>query len=792
MYRLPKNLLAILSVLCLTNTATTAIAQTPVFTTDDNHQSYFSLTIDQDGLTGAPDRSSLNAALTPADKLFARDGHFYRVGKDLQANTADDTRVRLYGVNLSFATNFPSGQEATRLAKRLRKLGFNAVRLHHMDTSPGKETNPPRSLLTPDAYPTFNQIALTRLANFIRVLGQEGLYVNINLHVSYSFRASVDHVPVFENNAENETYGASVHVYYPRMVALQETYARQLLQALNLRGYAGLAMVEINNESSLLAAWQRREWKAAVPPNYAPELQQQWQTWLIKRYGSTQKACHIWGECPAVKGTIALLTPTDNDDVAFSALNHLQERIERKLKPLMQTITGVTDPGNVEDTPQAKRRYDFLRFLSDTDKTYLNRLRQVVKDETDALVPVTGTQMGYGGVLNFDSHAQMDYIDEHFYIDHPDYPGAAWDRYDWRMHDTPLNKTELNRLLALAFHRDSQKPFVISEFNYPFPNRQSAVIQPLMAAVAAAQDWDGLFFFDYMDGDNWSDTPSNFTLSGDWGKFALTGQSALLFRQAQFPALTKRLTVPIPAVTRVAIAASRDVGALAAHLQLKYGITPETVGNTQLAINLSEVANTSNTVIPGAGSTTPALSLNDHNILFLRTPFAKGIFGVLPDGPVTIDESFAVDMLTKGRGYVALLINALDNQPLVHTQHMLVTVSGAVTGTQPGSMPYRPKQIIRYKGQNQWFTLEQDTSAIDKPSGARDVQGPVWMERTQLQLTVPLNQRRLTVYPLNARGERLPALEAAQMTIQDGKAVIMLQATEVQTSLWYEIVMNTP
>lgn len=777
--------------LAVFSSANTALAETSVFANDDNKQPYFSFSIDQDQLSGAPDRSSMNTALTSADRMFVRNGHFYRIGKDGQANTNDDTRVRLYGVNLSFATNFPSEQEAVQLAKRLRKLGFNAVRLHHMDTAPGNDTNPPRSLLTPAPYPAFNPTAIKRLSYFIRALGQEGLYVNLNLHVSYSFRASVDRVPAFENNAEKSTYGSAVHVYYPRMVSLQEDFARQLLRALNLRGYPGLAMVEINNESSLLAAWLRREWKASVPATYEPELQQQWQTWLKNRYGSTQKACDTWGDCIMIDGIIPLMTPTDTGDAA-GALGQLQERIERTLKPFTEKLSGPADPGKTETSAYAKRRYDFMRFLADTDKAYLDRLSKLVKDETDTLVPVTGTQMGYGGVLNFDSHARMDYIDEHFYIDHPDYPGTAWDRNNWRMHDTPLNKTEFNRLLALSFHRDSKKPYVISEFNMPFPNRQSAVIQPLMAAVAAAQDWDGLFFFDYMDGDNWADTPSNFTLSGDWGKFALTGQSAMLFRQGQFPTLTQRTALPVPAATRVAIAAASDRGALASHLQLKHGVTPETAQSTQLAIDLTGTAKPASPASATASAATSALSLNAQNILFLRTPAAKGIFGVLPNGPVAIDDGITVEMRGKGRNYVAFMINALDKQPLATSTQMLVTVSGAVTGTQPGSIPQRPKLVTNYKGQSQWFTLEPDPTTSNKPSGARDVQGPVWIERTPLRLGLPLNQRRLMVYPLNSRGERLPALASNQVTTKDGIVTIDLQANEAQTSVWYEIVTNSP
>jgi hypothetical protein len=80
----------------------------------------------------------------------------------------------------------------------------------------------------------------------------------------------------------------------------------------------------------------------------------------------------------------------------------------------------------------------------------------------------------------------------------------------------------------------------------------------------------------------------------------------------------------------------------------------------------------------------------------------------------------------------------------------------------------------------------------NKPSGARDVLGPVWIERTQLRLILALNQRQLTVYPLNSRVERLAALSAAQVNVKDGVATIDLQANEAQTSVWYEIVSTAP
>ena len=79
--------------------------------------------IDQDNLQGAPDFSFLNHPLTAADRVFVKDGHFYTVGDDLVPNTADDQRIRFYGVNLAFGANFPLKDDAARISRRLAPIG---------------------------------------------------------------------------------------------------------------------------------------------------------------------------------------------------------------------------------------------------------------------------------------------------------------------------------------------------------------------------------------------------------------------------------------------------------------------------------------------------------------------------------------------------------------------------------------------------------------------------------------------------------------------------------------------
>lgn len=769
-------------------------AQTfPVLTTGDSGNTYFTFNIDQDVLQGAPDRSSLNQPLTAADRLFVRDGHFFKVGADLQPGTNDDQRVRLYGINLTFSTNFPSPEEAIKLAKRFRKLGFNAVRLHHMDTNPSDATNPPKSALLPGPYPTFNPVALKRLHNFIRVLANEGIYTNINLYVNYAFSHTIDNIPAFDNDNDKKAYGTAVHIYAEKLVERQEQYAKTLLQALELKAFNGLAMVEISNEASLLAAWQNGKWRATTPANYAPELQRMWHTWLISKYGAIDAACKAWGECTRINNSIPLLSPNDISPV--SIVEQWKSRVTTAIDTVLPSTSNTMDPAPLKDNAFYKRQYDFLQFLADTDRNYFNRFRTLIHRETDKLVPVTGTQMMYGGVMNFDSHAEMDYIDEHHYLDHPQHPGQSWDYYDWRMRDSTLNEETLRRLLAISYRRDSKKPFVVSEYNMPFPNRQSALIQPVTALIAAMQDWDGLFFYDYADGHTWENAPSSFGLIGEWGKFSLTGQSALLFRQHLQPVLPQAITIPLSKEARLGIESSKDYyNSFNKHLLARYAISPEQALQQRIAMDL-----TGKTIAPkGNGVQTLPWHAADQTVTFdtsgllrLNTSQAKGLFGVLPKQPTELMPGMVVTYTDTGRRFVSLLLTALDGKPVPQSDRLLLTITGSTTSTQPGSKPLRPKEIISYQGQKDWWTFEQDGFSSNKPSGSRKGIAPVWMERTQVSMTLPSTMANMIIYPLDGAGQRLPALDTTSSK-SDSQTRIHLQSTASQTTLWYEIVRNKP
>lgn len=223
-----------------------------------------------DTLTSAADLLVDYPGQDPATVIDARghvragpDGHFYF------QNTG--RRARFWGVNLVFGAAFPPCPDALphpgefpdvhvseKLAAHLAKLGFNAVRFHHMDNDWGD----PYATIFDYSYDDTQHLSaenLTRLDYLIYQLRQRGIYTDLNLHVSRQFRLG-DGVRDADD-FDPGTFNKNATLFEPVMIELQKKYAHDLLTHPN--PYTGLRYVddpavlftEITNEDSLLQGW---------------------------------------------------------------------------------------------------------------------------------------------------------------------------------------------------------------------------------------------------------------------------------------------------------------------------------------------------------------------------------------------------------------------------------------------------------------------------------------------------------------------------------------------------------
>ncbi|MDO4551757.1 MAG: carbohydrate binding domain-containing protein [Planctomycetia bacterium] len=218
--------------------------------------------------------------ITKEDQIKVENDHFFNAKKE---------NVRILGTNFSFDANFPEKEAAEYEAKRLAKLGINCVRLHHMDGHNIWEGNAKNGVTEIDSQ------QLDKLDYLIYQLKENGIYVNINLHVSRKFTekegfCEYDRRPNYDKGLDN---------FEPRMIALQKKYAKDLLTHKN--PYTGMkytedpcvATIEINNENSVVSSWYWGDLDK-LPKEYEDILQEKWNAWLKKKYVSTAVMRKKW------------------------------------------------------------------------------------------------------------------------------------------------------------------------------------------------------------------------------------------------------------------------------------------------------------------------------------------------------------------------------------------------------------------------------------------------------------------------------------------------------------------
>jgi len=212
-----------------------------------------------------------------AGRATIREGHFY---------DAEGNRLRLMGSNLTFAGAFPPKEDAPKIAAQLRKLGMNVIRFHHLDmhTAPRGIWNEDRTAFDPEQ--------VDKLDWLIHHLKLNGIYINLNLHVSRTYPGIPKDMP------RAFRFGKGVDNFYPEFIQLQKDYARDLLTHQNpytKMTYAkdpAVIVVELNNENSLTDKSVND--LRSLPEPFLSVLAEMWRDWLKEQVGTTQALRTRW------------------------------------------------------------------------------------------------------------------------------------------------------------------------------------------------------------------------------------------------------------------------------------------------------------------------------------------------------------------------------------------------------------------------------------------------------------------------------------------------------------------
>ena len=265
-----RHLLALLSLLLLSLVGSTLRAEEPLFP----------FVVSYDAPANATNISSwLVKPAGSRGQVCVVDGHL----------ATDQGPLRLWAVNLCFEACFPEGEQAEALARRLARFGINCVRMHHMDSRSiwGKSEN--KTIIDPEQ--------LKRLDYLIYQLKLNGIYTNLNLHVSRTLGEKEG----FVKQQERPKYDKGLDNFEPGMIELQKKYARDLLTHVN--PFTGLpytedpaiAFVEINNENALYHSWHGGTLND-LPTPYRSTFRSLWNGWLRKKYETTGALRAAWQE----------------------------------------------------------------------------------------------------------------------------------------------------------------------------------------------------------------------------------------------------------------------------------------------------------------------------------------------------------------------------------------------------------------------------------------------------------------------------------------------------------------
>ena len=145
-----------------------------------------------------------------------------------------------------------------------------------------------------------------------------------------------------------------------------------------------------------------------------------------------------------------------------------------------------------------RRIGDNAAFYFHLEGAYTDQLTGYLKNELAIKCPVTFTN-NYFGLASIYSQSRADYMDTHYYWDHPGFP-HGWSDTDFTMqnHSMMLNP-EGSTVNRMPLCRVSGLPLVLSEYNHPYPFIFQSEASSLVYAYGSFMDLDGIIWHAYYD-----------------------------------------------------------------------------------------------------------------------------------------------------------------------------------------------------------------------------------------------------------------------------------------------------
>ena len=393
----------------------------------------------------------------------------------------DGTEGRFWGVNLTAGATLPEAARAIELADRLARLGINAVRLHHLDSW----YRPIIDYSHPSGTTRhLDAESMRRLDRLVYELRRRGIYIVLDPWVQRRFLPG-DGVPATEDMGEGSFH---LHPYIFFDERMQELH-REFLKAFwtHRNEYTGLRYVDdpaiIFTGLANEALMQRGRGHVRLEP-YRSNFITRYRRWAIRN------------------GVV----PMPGDGV-----------IERNW------------PRNHQ------------RFYIDLMREFYGDMAEFMRNELGFRPPINASNwfLWHWEIV---SQQAMDLMDAHFYYDGDRIgPGAelggSWLEHPPGRPDGPFG--------TLGAMRVTGKPLVITEVAQSPPKTYRSAYLPGLAAVAALQDWSGVFAYAFSQSARPRDVISEFELEADPLSLAGLAAGALIYRRADVTPARENVVVVV-------------------------------------------------------------------------------------------------------------------------------------------------------------------------------------------------------------------------------------------------------
>jgi len=448
-----------------------------------------------------------------------------------------------------------------------------------------------------------------------------------------------------------------------------------------------------------------------------------------------------WFEDPV----IAMMEVINEDSLFYEPW---YDRVPASYMPELQGICKRIDPR----ADPAKMPFDepTLRALYKVQTDYFLQMKAVLRD-IGVKVPITGSNHWENMAPDIYSNSQMDYIDRHYYWDHPEGSYGADAAFDNR--PQVRSPFEEGLVQEIADTKIVGKPLVVTEWCLCWTNEYMAEGPLIAAAYANLQDWDAMIRFDFT-GTQWADVMSgNFDIGNKPSVMAQWPAAALLFYRRDLPAAERVIRTAMTEKDIFARNASTLTGKPVA-----WQVPPQEAYSARIETVL------------GAQASTPALPASEAPAVMgedgLKWDRARGLITLDTDCTAAVagfpgkcgQIAFKHCTIASRTPFAAIWVSSLDGKPIPESRHLLITANARAENS--GTVYNAGRNALKSHGQG--------------PILLEPVRGSVLIKRAE-------GAGPLQVFPLLANGKRQQGT-----TLPVGTGAVEVQIGEGD-SFWYEL-----